>query len=343
MRENPLDVIVIGSGQAGLAAGYHLKRASFEFLLLEAAARVGDSWRKRYRSLTLFTPRAFSQLPGFALSGDPDYLEAYASTLSLPVSTRSHVVRLSREDDGFLLLLADERELRARQVIVATGGFQKPLRPALSAGFADDVVQLDPQSYRGPEDVPPGRLLVVGDGASGRDIAAELAATHETLLAAGKPRKLFPERILGRSVWWWLKNLGLMSVSPKSLPGHLMRKADPFPDRGRSLDALRARGVRVVGRLGAAEGRSARFDDGTSVEVDTVIWCVGYRDDLAWLDIAGATDGRGAPVLEDGASPIPGLYFIGRPWQRNRASALVLGAGDDAGKIIESVQGIRSR
>jgi putative flavoprotein involved in K+ transport len=129
-----------------------------------------------------------------------------------------------------------------------------------------------------------------------------------------------------------------MSVSPKSLPGRLMRKADPFPDRGRSLDALRARGVRVVGRLGAAEGRSARFDDGTSVEVDTVIWCVGYRDDLAWLDIAGATDGRGAPVLEDGASPIPGLYFIGRPWQRNRASALVLGAGDDAGKIIESVR-----
>lgn len=347
MPEGMLDVLVIGGGQAGLAAGYHLQRAQLSFRILEAAARIGDSWRARYRSLTLFTPRAFSQLPRLRLTGDPegypsrnefaDYLESYAAIFKLPVDLNAEVVRLTHEDGTFRARLADGSEVRARAVVVAAGAFQKPLRPALSTGFDTSVVQLDAQTYRGPEDVPTERVLVVGDGATGRDIVFELAATHETFLAVGKPRKLFPERIVGKSVWWWLTRLGLMRVGPQSTLGRLMRRADPFPNRKRSVADLQSRGVRIVCRLVSADDRTATFSDAAYEKIDAVIWAIGYRDEMSWIEIPGAVDDRGSPVHVGGKSPVSGLFFLGRPWQRNRASALVMGVGDDARVIVDQV------
>lgn len=190
---------------------------------------------------------------------------------------------------------------------------------------------------RSPASLPSGPVLIVGDGASGRDIAIELASTRETWLAIGKPRRLFPERILGRSIWQWLSTLGLLRVGPDSWLGKRMRKVDPFPDRGRSLKALKRAGVRVVPRLTAARGARATFADGQTAEVGSVVWCVGYRDDFGWIDVAGAKDRTGAILQTEGVSPVSGLYFVGRPWQRNRASALVMGAGEDARRIVEHV------
>ncbi|MER8476712.1 hypothetical protein [Mesorhizobium sp. M1163] len=158
----------------------------------------------------------------------------------------------------------------------------------------------------------------------------------------GKPRRPFPERILGRSVWWWLKKLGLMRARSGSLPGRSMRRADPFPDRGRSLPALRAAGVRIVPRLVAAEGRTAALADGTRIGVDAVVWAIGYRDDFGWLRVPEAKDADNKILHVDGVSPAPGLFFVGRPWQRNRASALVMGAGDDAAAIVQRISPARS-
>lgn len=348
MPDDVYDVLVIGGGQAGLAAGYHLKRTRLSFRILEAAPRVGDSWRRRYRSLTLFTPRTFSELPGLRLPGDregypsrdefADYLESYASAHGMPVDLNAEVVQLTRDNLGFRLRIRDGSEVSSKAVIVAAGAFRKPLRSVVSQGFNASVVQLDAEAYRGPEDVPPGKVLVVGDGATGRDIAVELAISHEVILATGKPRKLFPERILGRSVWWWLSKLGLMRVGPKSLVGRMMRESDPFPDRGRSIEALRSRGVQIVGRLVSSKDRTAEFDDGSRVEVGAVVWSVGYRDELDWIEIPRATDDQGAPVHDGGVSPVRGLFFLGRPWQRNRASTLVMGVGDDAEMVVDQVR-----
>ena len=347
MLEFDTDVLVIGAGQAGLAAGFHLKRAGFDFRILEKAERLGASWRQRYESLTLFTPRAFSALPGLTMPGDPDgypsrdefagYLEAYASSHGLPVTFGCHVVSLTKEAHGFRVALDDGLSMRSRNIVVATGGFQKSLRSQVSAGFDGSVPQLDPETYRNPDSVPPGRVLVVRDGASGRDIATELSATREVWLATGKPRKLFPERILGKSVWWWLDRLGLMRASPASFVGRGMRKRDPFPDREGSLSALAGKGVRIAPRLTTAGGRLATFSDGTTVEVDAVIWAIGYRDDFAWIKISEALDENGGVQHAEGVSPVLGLYFVGRPWQRNRASALVKGAGDDAAPIVAAI------
>lgn len=344
-----VDVLVIGTGQAGLAAGYHLRKTGLDFAILDGAARVGDNWRKRYASLTLFTPRQFSALPGLAMKGNregyptrdefADYLEAYARTFNLPLHLGCRVVRLSKPADRYEALLSNGSSFVAGAVVIATGGFQLPTVPAIAASFSSEVSQLTAESYRSPDDVPPGTVLVVGDGASGRDIAAELSRVRPTLLATGKPRRLFPERILGKSVWWWLSLFGVMRAAADSFIGRRVRAADAFPDRDRSIGSLQRMGVHVVSRLTAVDGAVATFADGSRETVATVIWCVGYRDDSDWVAIDAAKDNRGTFLHNEGVSPVAGLYFVGRPWQRNRASALVMGVGDDAALIVARIAG----
>lgn len=348
--ERIVSVLVIGGGQAGLAVGYHLKARGVPFRIVETENRIGASWRKRYASLTLFTPRRFSALPGMELPGDPEgyaardefagYLERYADTLGLPVATGMRVEKLTRVRDGhFQALLSTGETIRARHVIVATGGFRIPVVPDLAKGFTRDVTQFTAESYGDGSMLPSGPILVVGDGASGRDIATELAVTHRVLLATGKSRRLLPERILGRSIWWWLNAFGLMTVSGSSLPGRLMRRADPFPDRDRNLTSLRRKGIKVMPRLIGAEGHVAHFADGRSATITAIVWATGYRDNAAWLDIPGAVDVRGRFIHRGGLSPVPGLFFLGRPWQRNRASALIMGVGADAAFIADAITG----
>ncbi len=324
-----VDILVIGAGQAGLAAGYWLRERRVKFAIVDAGARVGDSWRNRYDTLTLFTPRGLSRLPGVVLEGDQegyasreefaDYLERYASKLDLPVRSRAGVIRLTW-GGKFHAGLQDGTEISARGVIDTTGAFQTPVVSELRSGFGAGVVQLDATTYRNPNDAAAGVVLVVGDGASGRDIAMDLAQTHAVTLATGKPRRLFPERILGRNTWWWLHRTGLLYSRATSMVGRLMRSADPFPDRGRSLPALRAAGITVRPRLSAANGSGVFFKDGSSGQFGTVIWAIGYREDRSWV----------AREAEKG------LFLLGRPWQRNRASALIAGAGRDAELVVSA-------
>jgi cation diffusion facilitator CzcD-associated flavoprotein CzcO len=176
-----------------------------------APDRVGDSWRARYDSLTLFTPRQFSALPGLNLDGNRElypgrdefagYLQRYASNFEFPIRLNTRVVRLCKDDGVFNATLDDGSEIRASEVIVATGGFQQALKPAVARQFGSGVLQLTTQTYRNPHQLPEGPVLIVGDGASGRDIAAEAAQSQSTILSTGKPRRLFPERVFGKSVW----------------------------------------------------------------------------------------------------------------------------------------------
>lgn len=340
-------VLVIGAGQAGLAAGYHLRASGMTFTIVDVCDRVGGSWRRRYDSLTLFTPRRLSRLPGMDMPGDPagyptkdefaDYLESYASTFRLPVRTGKRVVGLEREGELFSARFGDGTMRRAEQVVVATGGFEQPVVPPIASGFGSAITQLTVDEYRNPRDLPSGTVLVAGDGASGRDIAAECAKRGRVLLAVGKPRRLLPERLLGRSVWWWLGASGVLRARPNSVVGRMLRKADAFPDRGNSLAALASAGVEILPRLVGADGNQATFADGRSFEISAVVWSVGYRDATDWIRIDGATDGKGAPLHDEGISTVRGLYFVGRPWQRNRASALVMGAGQDARAVVDAI------
>jgi putative flavoprotein involved in K+ transport len=348
-----LDVLIVGAGQAGLALGARLKSTSLRFGLIERHARVGDSWRTRYDSLTLFTPRAYSALPGLAVPGDPDgfptkdemadYLETYATHFDLPVMPNTGIASLERANGGFRAATEAGEQIHSRAVVLATGAYQRPAIPVISKELPAEVLQLTPESYKNPAQLPPGRVLVVGDGATGRQIAVELSATHEVFLASGRPRRVSPDRVLGKSIFWWMDKLGIVRASRESAIGRYLMKTDPFPGKDLELERLRERGVEAVGRLSRVEGKTVTFADGNTTEVDAVIWATGYRDDAERVAIPEAKDADGDFLHERGVSPVPNLYFIGRSWQWTRGSALLTGVGADAsyltGHMLTQLEG----
>jgi putative flavoprotein involved in K+ transport len=339
------DVAVVGAGQAGLAIGHALAEQEKRFVILEAADSVGSAWRNRWDSLVLFTPRRYDALPGFAFPGDPDgyptrdevaaYLEQYAQRFELPVELSTPVRSLSKDADGFVLD-ANGRMIRADAVVVATGPFQAPIVPAFADGLAAEVVQTHSAGYRRPEDIPEGRLLVVGGGNTGFQITKELGGSREVHLAIGSRQTPLPQRLLGRDLFWWLTKLGLLSKTVDSRIGRRAQGRDTLI--GSSPRDAKRHGVLVRPRAVGADGRTVRFADGSELEVDAVIWATGYRPDHSWIELpVHGDDGR--LRHRRGVSDVPGLYFLGLSWQHTRGSALLGFAGDDAAFIAGQLDG----
>ncbi|MBB5788890.1 flavin-containing monooxygenase [Jiangella mangrovi] len=335
------DIVIIGAGQAGLAAGRALAIAGHEPLLLDAAPAIGHSWRERWDSLRLFTPARFDGLPGLPFPGDPDhhpgkdevadYLRSYASTFDLPVRLSSPVLRLTRSGDGFALATPDG-EIEARQVVVATGPFQRPVVPPHSL----TVPSPHTSEYRRPGQLPDGPVVVVGGGNSGVQIAAELAASGRSVtLAVGTRQPALPQRLLGRDLFHWLNRVGVVRIPSDTRIGARIRRREPLI--GTSLRALRRDGVRLAGRVVAASGDTVTTADGGTLRVSAVVWATGYRVDHGWIDIEGAVGPDGAPVHTRGAGVVPGLHYLGLPYQYSRGSALLGWVGDDAGRLATRV------
>jgi putative flavoprotein involved in K+ transport len=338
------DVAVVGAGQAGLAMGHFLARQGRRFVILEAADSVGAAWRTRWESLRLFTPRRYSALAGLAFPGDPDgyptrdeviaYLEQYAAAFDLPVELSSAVRSLTRADGRFVVEL-DAKRLEADQVVVATGPFQVPAVPALASELDPEVFQTHSTGYMRPSDVPEGRVLVVGGGNTGYQIGEELSATREVLLAIGSRQKPLPQRLLGRDLFWWLTKTGLIKKTVNSRIGRRLQNKDALI--GSSPRALKRRyGVELKPRVVGATGRTVRFADGSTVDVDAVIWATGYRLDHSWIDLP-VLDSSGRARHRRGVTDVQGLYFLGLTWQHTRGSALIGWVKEDAEFIAAKI------
>jgi putative flavoprotein involved in K+ transport len=342
------EVAVIGAGQAGLVMGYFLRREGRRFLILDAADLIGSAWRDRWDSLTLFTPRRYSGLPGLPFAGDPEgypdrdeviaYLERYAETFELPIELNSPVGRLT-EKDGRFVREVDGRTITADQVVVATGPFQKPNVPEVASRLGPDVFQTHSTGYRRPSDVPQATILVVGGGNTGFQIAKELSASHQVHLSIGSRQKPLPQRLLGRDLFWWLTKTRLLSTTVESRLGRKLRNRDTLI--GSSPRELRRRfGVELRPRVVDAGGRTLRFEDGSELEVDAVIWATGYRPDYSWIDLS-VVDLDGHLRHRRGVTDVPGLYFLGLTWQHTRGSALIGWVKDDAEFIAEQIKALQ--
>jgi putative flavoprotein involved in K+ transport len=338
------DVIVIGAGQAGLVMGYFLARQGRRFVILESADSIGAAWQSRWDSLVLFTPRRYDALAGLAFPGDPDgyptrdevvaYLEQYADTFDLPVELNSPVRSLTVADGRFLVGL-DDRRLEADQVVVATGPFQVPNIPALAGRLAPELFQTHSTGYMRPSDVPEGRVVVVGGGNTGYQIAKELSATHQVHLAVGSPQTPLPQRFLGRDLFWWLTKTGLIMKTADSRFGRRAQHRDTLIG-SRPRELRRRYGIDLKPRVVGATGRTISFADGSERDVDAVIWATGYRCDYSWIEppVRGP-DGR--VQHRRGVTDVPGLYFLGLSWQHTRGSALIGWVKDDAEFIAAQI------
>jgi putative flavoprotein involved in K+ transport len=341
---NHRDVVVVGGGQAGLAIGYFLAQQGRDFTILEAAAEPAAAWRERWDSLKLFTPARYDALPGLAFPGDPDryptrdevaaYLADYARHFDLPVELNSRVNAIRRADDGYVVEL-DERTYTAEQVVIATGPFQVPFVPPIAAQLGDRVVQMHSTAYRSPQSVPEGRVLVVGGGNTGFQIAEELSGSREVHLSIGSRQTPLPQRILGRDLFWYLDATGLIRKTTESRIGKRMSRRDTLI--GSTPRRLRRRhGVELHSRAVAATGSSVRFADDSELDVASVIWATGFRTDHSWIDVP-VFDQAGRLEHERGVTASQGLYFVGLSWQHTRGSALLGWVKNDAAYIAGKV------
>ena len=348
-----LDVVIIGAGQAGLAAGYHLAKRGIRFLILEDHDRIGDNWRSRWETLRLYSPAAVDGLPGTPFprkrltypSGREmgDYLESYARTWNLPVRTGVHVDALRRREDGrdgFLIDAGDQR-IEADQVIVATGAFQSPRVPDFADQLDPGIRQLHSSAYRSPTQLQDGPVLVVGASHSGADIAVEAAATGHRTVLAGHIAGQLPvplESLRGKAIMPVMFHLAKYLLTIRTPIGrrvapHVRMGGGPLL-RVRRQDLDRAGVERSDERVGGVRGGRPVLGDGRPIDVTNVIWCTGFRPDFRWIELP-IVDPDGWPIQSRGVvESAPGLYFLGLLFQYSFTSMLVAGAGRDAAFVV---------
>lgn len=346
------DAVVIGSGQAGLAAGYYLRAGGKRIVILESNPRVGDNWRSRWDSLHLFTPARHDGLPGWRFpapgwsfpSKDEmgDYLQAYAQRFSLPVEVDMRVHDVHARD-GHFVVSAEGRTFEADNVVVATGGFEAPFVPPFAGELDESIVQLHSTGYRNQTQLQPGGVLVVGAGNSGAEVAIESAASHSTWLSGRHPGHI-PFRIEGTASRLVLERLVLRFVFHRVLTtGTPMgrRMKSKLTAEGSPLIRLKPKdietaGVETVPRVAGARDGLPVLDDGRVMEVTNVVWCTGFRSNFSWIDLPGL--GEGIPSHDRGVvTDSPGLYFLGLEFLYSLSSVMIHAADRDARHVANHI------
>ena len=350
------ETVIIGGGQAGLAVGYELKRRGREFVILDANGRIGDSWRKRWPTLRLYSPASVDGLPGMAFPAArnsyptglemADYLETYAKRFELPVRTATAVRGVEKNGDGYVVL-AGERRLRADNVVVATGVFQHehPVTPDFAADLDPTIRQLHSADYRSPDQLQPGPVLVVGAAHSGGDIAYEVARAGYPTILSGRDTGQMPFDIEGRLSGFIFPVLKIVATRVLTVSTPMGRKAKPeIRSHGGPLlrvkrADLEAAGVeRVYERTVGVENGMPVLADGRVLDVANVVWCTGFRNDYSWIDAPLPKDDDVYPEQHRGVVPsLPGLYFVGLPFLHSFASMLILGAARDGKRVAKHI------
>jgi putative flavoprotein involved in K+ transport len=352
-----VEAVVIGAGQAGLAVGYHLARWGRPFVILEANARVGDSWRRRWDSLRLFTPARFDGIVGspFPASSHAfptkdemaNYLEDYAARFKLPIRTGVKVDRVSRHGRRYLVSTAD-RQYDAEHVVVAMANFQVPRVPPFAKELDPQVVQLHSSEYRNPGQLRAGDVLIVGAGNSGAEIAAEVARSHGVWMS-GRDTGHIPFRVdslVGRLQLPFLFRVVFHRILTVDTPMGRKVRAKVLTAGGALIRVkpkdLAAAGVTRVPRMAGVVGGRPMLEGGQVIDVTNIVWCTGFEPGFSWIDLP-VFESNGQPKHHKGvATGEPGLYFVGLHFLYAFSSTMIHGVSRDAERIVGEIDA-RSR
>ena len=344
------DTIVIGGGQAGLAAGHFLGKQGGSFVILDANERVGDAWRTRWDSLRVFTPAKYDGLPGMRFPAPSlsfptkdevaDYLAAYATRFALPIRNGVRVERLERAGDGFCVA-SSAGTYQASNVIVATGAHRAPKVPAFASSLDRGITQMHSSAYRNPSQLREGAALVVGLGNSGAEISYDIRMGREVYLS-GMPFAELPVPHGAAAAAFVLPLVKFMGTYLLTLDTPIGRKMLPnmktAPLIRMKTGDLLAAGIRRVPRVSGVSNGMPTLEDGRELDVANVIWCTGYSNDLAWIAIPGVVDAEGHLDQYRGiASHVPGLYFVGMMHQYSAVSDVLPGVGRDARYVARQI------
>jgi putative flavoprotein involved in K+ transport len=352
------ETVIVGGGQAGLAAGYYLSRQGRSCVILDANERIGDSWRQRWPSLRLYSRAGYDGLPGMAFPAPrhsyptgfemADYLEAYSQRFELPVRTGIRVDAVSKDGHRYVISAGDRR-FESDNVIVATGVFKTPYVPDFARELDPRIRQLHSNDYRSPDQLQEGAVLVVGAAHSGSDIAFEVASTHETVLS-GRDTGQIPVPIDSRRmrvIWPVMKFMATRVLTVDNPIGRKARakiRAHGGPLLRIKAADLEAAGVeRVLARtVGVQEGRPV-LDDGRVLDVANIIWCTGFLPDYTWIDLPLEFEDGYPKQYRGVVASSPGLYFLGMLFLHSFSSMLILGAGRDAKRVTKHIASRQSR
>ena len=284
-RPRSVETVIVGAGQAGLIVSDQLRRAGREHAVLDRRSALGGGWQDRWDAFRLVSPNWTTSLVGFPYRGtEPDgfmprdelidHFRAYALAVAAPVELDTDVTALEAADHGAarFRLSTSRGPILARQVIVAGGPFQVPHVPPLATALAPSIHQVHVHGYRNPGRLPDGGVLIVGSGQSGVQLAEELtAAGRPVTMAIGRCGRM-PRRYRDRDSFWWLRELGtrgsevgLGLPTAATMPDPRLRFAcNPHLSghhggHDTNLRAMAKSGVRLAGRLQAADGTRVRF------------------------------------------------------------------------------------
>ncbi|MFE0698793.1 ArsO family NAD(P)H-dependent flavin-containing monooxygenase [Streptomyces sp. NPDC058872] len=342
------DVVVVGGGQAGLAAAYHLRRLGvLDLVVLDAAPVPGGAWRHAWDSLRLFSPAAHSSLPGRLMPSQqgavyPDaphvveYLTDYERRYELPVH-RPVRVEAVRRDGERLRVETDRGTWRARAVVSATGTWSRPFLPSVPGSEAFQGRQLHTAGYRAPGEFDGMRVLVVGGGNSGAQIAADLVHGTELTWVTRRPARFLADDVDGRVLFDRATARRRALDEGRADTGGVASLGDivavPPVREARDAGLLKAQPMFThLTRTGA------EWADGTTVDADAIIWCTGFRPALAHLAPLGLRGPRGH-VSTRGTEALgePRLHLLGYGDWTGPASATLVGVGRPAREAARSI------
>lgn len=342
---NPLDVLVIGGGQAGLAVGYYLRRTGMSLAILDAGAGPGGAWRRGWDSLHAFSPARYSSLPGRVMPGGPErypardevvgYLADYEERYGLPVHRPVRVEAVARRGK-VLAAKIGHAWVKARAVVSATGTWSRPYVPEYPGRERFLGEQVHSAFYRSPEPYVGRRVLVVGGGNSGAQILAEVSKVAGTTWVTLEEPHFSPDDVDGRVLF--------ERATERYRAAQDGRDTEPVEGLGNvvmvpPVKEARERGVLLsVPPFERFGEEGAIWSDGHQEPFDAVIWCTGFRpalDHLEPLGVVGA-DGR---VEVDGtrSTSEPRLWLVGYGDWTGFASATLVGVGRSARSTADEI------